>query len=150
MKSYNVARGNWFPQIRQMVPQACFECSPMKIPNFLFWRFQLSSSCRFPKICFWLLVISYCLHSQNMPGEPPGVAWGNRFPQAALYDFLTLPVRTPQAQLGWVNTSDFLAQTNLYRGHCGSRHIFLQHVWFGGRPMSAFFTIKNRLHSKKE
>ena len=38
-------------------------------------------------------------------GDPGGnhqnVGWGNRFPRATLYDFLTRPVRTPQAQLGW-------------------------------------------------
>ena len=64
-------------------------------------RLKRTSGARVLIFCFWLLVISYCLHSQNMPGEPPGVAWGNRFPRADLYDFLTLPVRTPQAQLGW-------------------------------------------------
>ena len=34
-------------------------------------------------------------------GEPSGGSRGNRFPRASLYDFLTLPVRTPQAHLGW-------------------------------------------------
>ena len=40
----------------------------------------------------------------NTRGEPPNVAPGNRLPGATLYDFLTLPVRTPQAQLGWGKT----------------------------------------------
>ena len=38
-------------------------------------------------------------HSGNQ--FPPKKFRGNRFPRASLYDFLTLPVRTPQAQLGW-------------------------------------------------
>ena len=37
-------------------------------------------------------------------GEPSRAFRGNRLPRATLYDFLTRPVRTPQAQLGWGKT----------------------------------------------
>ena len=43
----------------------------------------------------------------NTLGESATTFQGNGFPRPTLYDFLTLTVRTPQAQLGWGKSKIF-------------------------------------------
>ena len=73
-------------------------------PTSVGLELSLTGVCRTWAIFDWRVTnMSYLLlgNTQTHAGNHRNVGWGNRFPRADLYDFLTRTVRTPQAQLGW-------------------------------------------------
>ena len=66
--------------------------------------------------------------AQNILGEPPKCSLGELPPQRTRYDFLTLIIRTPQAQLGWRKT---ILKS---RGHSPNRLFKCTHARQPARP----------------
>ena len=73
-------------------------------PTSVGLELSLTDVCRTWAIFDWRVTnMSYLSlgNTQTHAGNHQNVGWGNWFPRATLYDFLTRTVRTPQAQLGW-------------------------------------------------